>query len=78
MLPTYEQMGWFGAIALVILRLAQGLSLGGEWGGAVALTTEHATEKNRPFFASLVSVGLARGVDSLQRDLARSFPNPSV
>ena len=56
-LPTYEQMGWFGAIALVILRLAQGLSLGGEWGGAVALTTEHATEKNRPFFASLVQLG---------------------
>ena len=56
-LPTYEQAGWFGAIAIVILRLAQGLSLGGEWGGAVALTTEHATAKNRHFFASLVQLG---------------------
>jgi MFS family permease len=56
-LPTYAQMGWFGAIALVVLRLAQGLSLGGEWGGAVALTTEHATAENRPFFASLVQLG---------------------
>jgi MFS family permease len=56
-LPTYEQMGWFGAGALVVLRLAQGLSLGGEWGGAVALTTEHATAKNRHFFASLVQLG---------------------
>lgn len=56
-LPTYEQAGWLGAIGLVILRLAQGLSLGGEWGGAVALTTEHATAKNRHFFASLVQLG---------------------
>ena len=56
-LPTYEQAGWFGAIAIVILRLAQGLSLGGEWGGAIALTTEHATAKNRNFFASLVQLG---------------------
>jgi len=56
-LPTYEQAGWLGAIGLVILRLAQGLSLGGEWGGAVALTTEHATAENRHFFASLVQLG---------------------
>jgi MFS family permease len=50
-------MGWFGAIALIVLRLAQGLSLGGEWGGAVALTTEHATPKTRHFYASLVQLG---------------------
>jgi MFS family permease len=56
-LPTYEQAGWLGAIGLVVLRLAQGLSLGGEWGGAVALTTEHATAENRHFFASLVQLG---------------------
>lgn len=56
-LPTYQQMGWFGAIALIVLRLAQGLSLGGEWGGAVALTTEHATPKTRHFYASLVQLG---------------------
>ena len=57
LLPTYEQAGWFGAIVLVALRLGQGLSLGGEWGGAVALTTEHAHPKNRQFFASLVQLG---------------------
>lgn len=56
-LPTYEQAGWLGAVGLIILRLAQGLSLGGEWGGAVALTTEHATAENRHFFASLVQLG---------------------
>jgi len=57
LLPTYEQAGWFGAVILVLLRLGQGLSLGGEWGGAVALTTEHAHPKNRQFFASLVQLG---------------------
>lgn len=57
LLPTYEQAGWWGAVLIVILRLAQGMSLGGEWGGAVALTTEHATAKNRHFFASLVQLG---------------------
>jgi MFS family permease len=57
LLPTYEQAGWVGAIILVVLRLGQGLSLGGEWGGAVALTTEHANPKNRQFFASLVQLG---------------------
>jgi len=57
LLPTYEQAGWFGAVILVLLRLGQGLSLGGEWGGAVALTTEHANPRNRHFFASLVQLG---------------------
>jgi len=56
-LPTYEQGGWWGAILIVLLRLAQGVSLGGEWGGAVALTTEHASKENRGFFASLVQLG---------------------
>jgi len=56
-LPTFDQMGWVGAIVLVVLRLAQGVSLGGEWGGAVTLASEHATEKNRPFFSSLVQLG---------------------
>ena len=57
LLPTYEQAGWWGAGAIVVLRLAQGLSLGGEWGGAVALTTEHAAPQHRQFFASLVQLG---------------------
>lgn len=57
LLPSYEQAGWLGAIILVVLRLGQGLSLGGEWGGAVALTTEHAKPQHRQFFASLVQLG---------------------
>src|SRR5690606_2039850 len=51
--------GWalFGAVAVVLLRIVQGLSLGGEWGGAVLLATEHADARRRPFFASLPQLG---------------------
>ncbi|WP_306232814.1 MFS transporter [Agrococcus beijingensis] len=56
-LPTGESTAMFGAVALVVLRIAQGLSLGGEWGGAVLLATEHADARRRPFFASLPQLG---------------------
>lgn len=57
LLPTGEGWAMFGAVALVILRIMQGLSLGGEWGGAVLLATEHADARRRPFFASLPQLG---------------------
>lgn len=56
-LPTYAQAGWFGAIALVVLRLVQGLSLGGEWGGSILLATEYANPKRRGFYAALPQLG---------------------
>lgn len=57
LLPTGEGWAAFSAVALVLLRIAQGLSLGGEWGGAVLLATEHADARRRPFFASLPQLG---------------------
>lgn len=57
LLPTGEGWALFGGIALVILRVVQGLSLGGEWGGAVLLATEHADARRRPFYASLPQLG---------------------
>ncbi|MES1169619.1 MAG: MFS transporter, partial [Leifsonia sp.] len=56
-LPTYATAGWFGAIALVVLRLVQGLSLGGEWGGSILLATEYANPKRRGFYAALPQLG---------------------
>ena len=42
LLPTYEQIGPWAAVALVLLRVAQGFGVGGEWGGAVLMAVEHA------------------------------------
>jgi MFS family permease len=56
-LPTYAQAGWFGAVFLVILRIAQGLSLGGEWGGSILLATEHANPIKRAFYAAVPQLG---------------------
>ena len=56
-LPTYAAAGWFGGVALVLLRLVQGLSLGGEWGGSILLATEYANPKRRGFYAALPQLG---------------------
>ncbi|WP_350349855.1 MFS transporter [Agromyces sp. G08B096] len=56
-LPTYAQAGWLGAILLVVLRIAQGLSLGGEWGGSILIATEHASPVKRAFYAAIPQLG---------------------
>lgn len=56
-LPTYEQAGWVGGALLVLLRLLQGISLGGEWGGAVLVATEHETGARRAFAAAMPQLG---------------------
>ena len=56
-LPDFATAGWLGAILLITLRLVQGLSLGGEWGGAILLATEQLDVKRRPFWASFPQLG---------------------
>ncbi|WP_394551789.1 MFS transporter [Agromyces sp. MMS24-JH15] len=57
LLPTYAQAGWVGAILLVLLRIVQGLSLGGEWGGSILLATEHSGRVKRAFYAAIPQLG---------------------
>jgi MFS family permease len=57
LLPTYAQAGWLGAVLLVVLRVVQGLSLGGEWGGSILLATEHANPLKRAFYAAIPQLG---------------------
>ena len=57
LLPTFSQVGWLGAVLLVLLRLVQGISLGGEWGGSILVATEHATQKRHAFFAAIPQLG---------------------
>lgn len=56
-LPTYDQAGWVGAILLVLLRMLQGVSLGGEWGGAILIATEHESRAKRAFAAAMPQLG---------------------
>jgi MFS family permease len=56
--PTYEQIGIWGPVVMVILRFVQGIGVGGEWGGSVLLSMEWArTSKNRGLLASWPQFG---------------------
>jgi metabolite-proton symporter len=60
-LPTYASIGAAAPVLLVALRFVQGLGLGGEWGGAVLMSVEHADEHRRGFAASWPQVGVPAG-----------------
>lgn len=57
LLPTAEQAGLAGPVALVLLRLIQGIAVGGEWGGAALMAIEHAPAKHRGFAAAFANAG---------------------
>ena len=61
-LPTYEQIGPWAAVALVLLRVAQGFGVGGEWGGAVLMAVEHAPPGKRGFYGSWPQIGVPAGL----------------
>src|SRR5262252_8460561 len=57
LLPTYSQIGIAAPILLVVLRLVQGIGIGGEWGGAVLMVIENAPARNRGLLGSMVQMG---------------------
>ncbi|MEV5892673.1 MFS transporter [Nonomuraea fuscirosea] len=60
-LPTYETLGPSAALVLTALRLVQGFALGGEWGGAVLIVSEHGDTARRGFWASWPQAGAPGG-----------------
>ncbi|MBV9426795.1 MAG: MHS family MFS transporter [Bradyrhizobiaceae bacterium] len=63
LVPGYDMIGIWGAIILTVLRLIQGIGVGGEWGGSVLLAMEWArTNKNRGFIASWPQFGAPAGL----------------
>ncbi len=62
LLPTYESIGYWAAIGLVILRFIQGMAMGGEWGGAVLMAVEHAPEGKKGFWGSLPQASTGGGL----------------
>jgi MHS family shikimate/dehydroshikimate transporter-like MFS transporter len=62
LLPTHSQVGTLAPILLIVLRLLQGIGIGGEWGGAVLMVIESGDAKRRGFLGSLVQVGFPLGM----------------
>ena len=62
LLPNYNQLGVWAPVLLVTFRFVQGFALGGEWGGAVLMSVEHAPPSRRGFFGSFVALGLPAGI----------------
>ncbi|MGX5656227.1 MFS transporter [Geodermatophilus nigrescens] len=61
LLPTYATVGALAPLLLVFLRLVQGFALGGEWGGAVLIVSEHGRPEHRGFWASWPQAGAPAG-----------------
>jgi MFS family permease len=61
LMPTYATIGVWAPILMVALRFVQGLAVGGEWGGAVLMATEHSGGERRGFFGSFAQIGSAVG-----------------
>jgi len=61
-LPTYNSIGWYAALILIILRLIQGLSVGGEFTGSISLLVEMAPPNKRAFFGSWSTFGAFGGI----------------
>ena len=61
LVPSYETIGIWAPISLLVLRLAQGIGIGGEYGGGMVMTVEHAPPERRGFYSSLVHIGVPAG-----------------
>lgn len=60
--PTYDSIGIWAPIILLVLRVVQGLGLGGEWGGAVLMTYEYAPRNKRGLYAAIPQIGVGLGL----------------
>jgi MFS family permease len=62
LLPTYETIGIAAPVLLVMLRVIQGIGVGGEWGGAVLMAVEHGHAGRRGFYGGFVQMGVPAGL----------------
>ncbi|HUR36725.1 MAG TPA: MFS transporter [Terriglobales bacterium] len=62
LLPTYETAGWLSPAALILLRILQGLALGGEYGGAAVYVAEHVPDGRRGFYTSFIQITATLGL----------------
>ncbi len=62
MLPTYQQVGVWAGILLVIVRVVQGLAFGAEWGGAILMCFEHAPWRKKGLYTGITQAGFPVGL----------------
>ncbi|WP_327242067.1 MFS transporter [Streptomyces sp. NBC_01320] len=62
LLPTYDTIGVAAPLLLVVLRLLQGIAVGGQWGGAVLIATENAPQGRRGLYGSFAQLGVPAGL----------------
>lgn len=62
LLPTYDQVGILAPILLILMRLIQGIAIGGEWGGALLLAYEYAPKNKRGLYGSIPQMGITIGM----------------
>jgi len=62
LLPTYHTAGWFSPIILILIRMLQGLALGGEYGGAAVFVAEHVPDNKRGFYTSFIQITATLGL----------------
>jgi len=61
-LPTFATAGWFAPITLLLIRVLQGLALGGEYGGATVYVAEHVPDGKRGFYTSFIQITATLGL----------------
>ena len=61
-LPTFATAGWFSPVILILLRVLQGLALGGEYGGAAIYVAEHSPDDRRGFYTSFIQITATLGL----------------
>lgn len=62
LMPTFKQAGWFAPITLILIRVLQGLALGGEYGGAAVYVGEHVPDHRRGFYTSFIQITATLGL----------------
>src|ERR1700726_2111763 len=62
LLPVYKTAGWFSPITLILIRVLQGLALGGEYGGAAVYVAEHVPDNKRGFYTSFIQITATLGL----------------
>ena len=62
LLPTFKTAGWISPILLILIRVLQGLALGGEYGGAAVFVAEHVPDNKRGFYTSFIQITATLGL----------------